>query len=273
MSCSSRVLRLGLSPRERGKRRPRCPVLSKRRTIPAWAGEPFAFFACRVVRGVYPRVGGGTLPLMNSARRSSGLSPRGRGNLPEARRRRRDGGSIPAWAGEPASKQRFTRTQGVYPRVGGGTLPLMNSARRSSGLSPRGRGNLPEARRRRRDGGSIPAWAGEPASKQRFTRTQGVYPRVGGGTWTGAGEERRRWGLSPRGRGNLFRFERVDVIVGSIPAWAGNPHRLLQPERGLGSIPAWAGEPDRRASAAVRQPVYPRVGGGTTVGRSTTIEG
>ena len=51
-------------------------------------------------------------------------------------------------------------------------------------------------------------------------------------------------GLSPRGRGNLLDC---------------SEHR-----RRARSIPAWAGEPFSVPTYAKPQPVYPRVGGGTT---------
>ena len=70
-----------------------------------------------------------------------------------------------------------------------------------------------------------------------------VYPRVGGGTvllraWDGAAA-----GLSPRGRGNRTVAMSPPVLIGSIPAWAGEPSNPVAP------------------IAAI--PVYPRVGGGT----------
>ena len=59
-----------------------------------------------------------------------------------------------------------------------------------------------------------------------------------------------RYGLSPRGRGNLVQEE--------------------QAEDDRGSIPAWAGEPSLAASRVLHRWVYPRVGGGTLVKASLT---
>ena len=72
-----------------------------------------------------------------------------------------------------------------------------------------------------------------------------VYPRVGGGTMSGKIDSQASQGLSPRGRGNPL---------------AGLPLAAL-----LGSIPAWAGEPRLRARLVFRCWVYPRVGGGTSI--------
>ena len=135
--------------------------------------------------------------------------------------------------------------KGLSPR-GRGNLRRHPSVRLPcpvGGLSPRGRGNLDVilASSELRQLGSIPAWAGElpgqyhqadyPRRNRHFVLVQsrfGVYPRVGGGTCG-------------------VRFEPLDTIVGSIPAWAGEPPRrgtLETTAAFAGSIPAWAGEPD-----------------------------
>ena len=72
-----------------------------------------------------------------------------------------------------------------------------------------------------------------------------VYPRVGGGTLLRRLVRALLGGLSPRGRGNR-----------TSSAARGSQH---------GSIPAWAGEPLYNRVAVRSQPVYPRVGGGTTL--------
>ena len=54
--------------------------------------------------------------------------------------------------------------------------------------------------------GSIPARAGEPPTSSTFFRGDGVYPRACGGTSNFKHVLPRRWGLSPRVRGNLQNF-------------------------------------------------------------------
>ena len=66
---------------------------------------------------------------------------------------------------------------------------------------------------------------------------------MGGGTLRLRTWGRRRLGLSPRGRGNHNEGVGTGEIVGSIPAWAGEP---------VASI-TWNDTLE----------VYPRVGGGT----------
>ena len=90
---------------------------------------------------------------------------------------------------------------------------------------------------------SIPAWAGEPSSVISNQSAATVYPRVGGGTQLRHIQPERRYGLSPRGRGN-----RAAARLSPCP-----PR----------SIPAWAGEPCEFALDTYGDGVYPRVGGGT----------
>ena len=100
---------------------------------------------------------------------------------------------------------------------------MAGTGRELLGLSPRGRGNPARP---------VPPWYG-----------QKVYPRVGGGTFSGFEFVVADFGLSPRGRGN--RFQEGDEY---------------EADR---SIPAWAGEPESSQSPRSHSRVYPRVGGGT----------
>ena len=238
--------RHGLSPRGRGNRRP--PGVCRRdvRSIPAWAGEPPVTNSIPQHPTVYPRVGGGTCPGFPWSAAQRGLSPRGRGNQKPPVRTATPIGSIPAWAGEPPAKLCWLRRITVYPRVGGGTEFVWPRRFSYWGLSPRGRGNHGRVTYGSNIVGSIPAWAGEPTSEWHKHIPDAVYPRVGGGT--------RRWsiirlaslGLSPRGRGNPGLKEIASGVFRSIPAWAGEPQSPYRRQR-----LRW---------------VYPRVGGGTSLG-------
>ena len=234
----------GLSPRGRGNHmRYGAPILFDR-SIPAWAGEPWAANPNIRPERVYPRVGGGTWQTFPPTTTHIGLSPRGRGNPSPISISSSLYRSIPAWAGEPKSPSDTTIVEKVYPRVGGGTGLCPPVQVGNIGLSPRGRGNrqlLPHAGV---DAGSIPAWAGEPQMRRRWPSSWAVYPRVGGGTLRRNRVGRNHRGLSPRGRGNP------------------QPRRTCHPF--AGSIPAWAGEPSRRWRCGRPYRVYPRVGGGTS---------
>ena len=94
---------------------------------------------------------------------------------------------------------------------------------------------------------SIPACAGEPQILGVKIKTLKVYPRVCGGTPSRRGDTLMPSGLSPRVRGNH---------------WGQNC-----PPDDAGSIPACAGEPGCRQLCPRGGRVYPRVCGGTQLGR------
>ena len=235
----------GLSPRGRGNHHPAIAHDGLDRSIPAWAGEPPPRARTLPPVSVYPRVGGGTVHVLNRRPSLAGLSPRGRGNRVQRWDVRTRCGSIPAWAGEPLLGPLGVITQTVYPRVGGGTGMARKTSQSALGLSPRGRGNPHAAIIPRGPGRSIPAWAGEPTCRTGSRRFRMVYPRVGGGTGPPCVVTEAVHGLSPRGRGNR-RGQYKDTGEGR-------------------SIPAWAGEPRPGLSTRKEQTVYPRVGGGTSV--------
>ncbi|CAH2603737.1 protein of unknown function [Rhodovastum atsumiense] len=90
--------------------------------------------------------------------------------------------------------------------------------------------------------GSIPAWAGEPMTAALDALWARVHPRVGGGAFMHAETKVSHAGPSPRGRGS------PPVSASAAPL--------------VGSIPAWAGEPTLRARWIRCPRVHPRVGGG-----------
>ena len=214
----------GLSPRVRGNQNPGLRNVHPARSIPACAGEPFCSSCQNPIRGVYPRVCGGTDGVDGQLVLHKGLSPRVRGNRAYRDEKGADTGSIPACAGEPRWQCPLMAQGKVYPRVCGGTGRTGMKKGPTRGLSPRVRGNLvlqhPDTMELR----SIPACAGEP--------------------FGGAGTDDALDGLSPRVRGNRQNF-RQGVGVG-------------------GSIPACAGEPGHPANRDALSAVYPRVCGGTS---------
>ena len=181
--------------------------------------------------------------MMPARKHKRGLSPRVRGNLQVPFVAISLDGSIPACAGEPLVTQAAPKVDKVYPRVCGGTgaLPVVGGV--VQGLSPRVRGNRRQAGLAQVLSGSIPACAGEPARETGIKGAGWVYPRVCGGTRSGAAAACTRRGLSPRVRGNH----------------SGRRCRSLRP----GSIPACAGEPPGRRPCPPYRGVYPRVCGGT----------
>ena len=237
----------GLSPRVRGNPQPTMVRNAPLRSIPACAGEPRLAQATPHSEGVYPRVCGGTPPPPARRPAQAGLSPRVRGNLASpiltAGMRR----SIPACAGEPYGAGMGLASPMVYPRVCGGTPAAAQRERTDRGLSPRVRGNPPAHAATAPPTGSIPACAGEPCPAADAVSASKVYPRVCGGTLGSFCPQKRRYGLSPRVRGNPERRR----------------FHLLQ----LRSIPACAGEPPFLAFGPQVSQVYPRVCGGTSCGK------
>ena len=134
------VLKLGLSPRGRGKLSGGAWRGASPRSIPAWAGETRWRQAAAALTTVYPRVGGGNVYLRTRAASFQGLSPRGRGKRIAAIRITASTRSIPAWAGETVAQPQPGRRLRVYPRVGGGNLGTAMPMPFRQGLSPRGRG-------------------------------------------------------------------------------------------------------------------------------------
>ena len=73
-------------------------------------------------------------------------------------------------------------------------------------------------------------------------QSQVVYPRVGGGNAITPKAGEHGVGLSPRGRGKPAKGQTLPLVIGSIPAWAGET-----------TVPF---------ACISKNPVYPRVGGG-----------
>ena len=175
------------------------------------------------MRGVYPRVCGGTVVIRSSVMLNGGLSPRVRGNRGGSSTARSTGRSIPACAGEPPRPGAGAVNYPVYPRVCGGTQTTRGPPHAHMGLSPRVRGNRVVYLLVIGVDGSIPACAGEPEEISIGGGADRVYPRVCGGTAPalplGAGQV----GLSPRVRGNPQPGPVISERTGSIPACAGEP--------------------------------------------------
>ena len=172
----------GLSPRMRGNPNLACFRHIRRRSIPAYAGEPWPGRVITRPAQVYPRVCGGTGQRGRVRQSGGGLSPRMRGNRPLQRHDLPRPGSIPAYAGEPSSYQWMPPARMVYPRVCGGTGLDAYGFAHPGGLSPRMRGNRTRCLRLRASGRSIPAYAGEPTAGPIRRPSTRVYPRVCGGT-------------------------------------------------------------------------------------------
>ena len=201
---AEQLTREGLSPRMRGNRSSSPIISPRRRSIPAYAGEPPPPIPARTHLGVYPRVCGGTRAARCPVATRAGLSPRMRGNPDSYPFLALLYRSIPAYAGEPRMPQSSCCMTGVYPRVCGGTQGWEWNPMVREGLSPRMRGNPTLRASVAESSRSIPAYAGEPRRAYPVLRKRRVYPRVCGGTDSTLGKCQIAHGLSPRMRGNRY---------------------------------------------------------------------
>ena len=158
---SKRRCRTGLSPRTRGRRHRILAEPHQHGSIPANAGETYAWNAHLRGQGVYPRERGGDVVAAFALEEGEGLSPRTRGRPRRTVPRCQPEGSIPANAGETTALGRTCTTCGVYPRERGGDVDAVGVALAAEGLSPRTRGRQASALGVRAGMGSIPANAGE----------------------------------------------------------------------------------------------------------------
>ena len=259
----------GLSPRVRGNLGANDSLPEGGGSIPASAGEPHRSPPISERPTVYPRECGGTEVALTAISLVSGLSPRVRGNpahvpVPDA-----DVGSIPASAGEPRARRGPSSLRGVYPRECGGTHGQGRTVAPRKGLSPRVRGNQCPSYDTTARVGSIPASAGEPRSARRSSGRKEVYPRECGGTLATDASACTMRGLSPRVRGNRRWYPRPEVILGSIPASAGEPKGVF-PVIGPAEVyPRECGGTERRtALMAARGGLSPRVRGNRRGGSS-----
>ena len=114
----------GLSPRVRGKPPASCCRSSSGWSIPACAGETYAFDATPYMATVYPRVCGGNRFLSQCACSASGLSPRVRGKRIDSDATQHIARSIPACAGETRKTARKSGRGRSIPACAGETRPV-----------------------------------------------------------------------------------------------------------------------------------------------------
>ena len=150
----------GSSPRGRGTQCRPTRDPSRRRFIPARAGNTRRPRAPASTTTVHPRAGGEHAARRPSGTSRPGSSPRGRGTRRTCRRARRSTRFIPARAGNTTRTASDGRRRSVHPRAGGEhgfSTAMMSDA---PGSSPRGRGTRPRHQSRARQRRFIPARAG-----------------------------------------------------------------------------------------------------------------
>jgi len=91
------------------------------------------------------------------------------------------------------------------------------------GLSPLARGNRHHGEKLVAEGGPIPARAGQPPAWIADVIGDGAYPRSRGATSIACAPAAMLGGLSPLARGNRHDGGARQILVGPIPARAGQP--------------------------------------------------
>ena len=172
------------------------------RSIPACAGQPYAYNLDSKAHEVYPRVCGAAQDLRDATEYVCGLSPRVRGSRVLAQHLPGRHRSIPACAGQPPGRASGAPTLRVYPRVCGAAAQGVAIRVRGGGLSPRVRGSLNLVLTNAPSQGSIPACAGQPVVLGVCVLAGPVYPRVCGAASTRLTSIVATGGLSPRVRGS-----------------------------------------------------------------------
>jgi len=200
--------------------------MAKSGSIPACTGEASPPRLGLSALKVYPRMHGGSQPGRPLAGNASGLSPHARGKPAWEGFSLHKSGSIPACTGEAKAEQQQDTDDEVYPRMHGGSQPGRPLAGNASGLSPHARGKPVGRCRTDRATRSIPACTGEASAGQDDDASDGVYPRMHGGSGQVAPADHVAGGLSPHARGKP-RWATVKIGRSrSIPACTGEALRL-----------------------------------------------
>ena len=121
-----------------------------------------------------------------------------------------------------------------------------------AGLSPLARGNPCQVLDTATTYGPIPARAGQPRSTASLAPPSRAYPRSRGATGLRRCSCCLLRGLSPLARGNLHALLGRDVVVGPIPARAGQPYQVASRSSWAGAYPRSRGAtkmPQSEASA------------------------
>ena len=232
----------GPSPACAGNPSPRRDRARPDGSIPACAGESRETRDVGAGEGVHPHVCGESPRGRVGVEVEQGPSPRVRGIHAGSPLGRHGQGSIPACAGNPSARSPESRTARVHPRVCGESKCCPRSRRRARGPSPRVRGILSPADRPPRRLRSIPACAGNPSASAGPAPSSRVHPRVCGESGTNLVYAALQQGPSPRVRGILLDALVQPLVLGSIPACAGNPRNALRGGRQLWVHPRVCGE-------------------------------
>ncbi len=212
----------GSSPRGRGTRLAAVSRLSRRRIIPARAGNTGRQPRPYQLATDHPRAGGEHQCRAVNTLWPIGSSPRGRGTQARMELFNEDRRIIPARAGNTCWRTTAPTGSSDHPRAGGEHRAPGGSVYSPIGSSPRGRGT------QSRIGGDflrrriIPARAGNTKDREPAHMEATDHPRAGGEHQICAGHFDFPSGSSPRGRGTRTLLTLHLKHRRIIPARAGN---------------------------------------------------
>ncbi len=220
---------IGSSPRVRGTHSCCWTGTSRRRFIPAGAGNAKDRGLRWGSDPVHPRGCGERGSWRGIAEGKDGSSPRVRGTPPGAYARSQSERFIPAGAGNAAGAFGITIAQPVHPRGCGERARFGQIVGQAGGSSPRVRGTPCRAGRRPLARRFIPAGAGNAKSARCRPALTTVHPRGCGERSHDAARIRQHVGSSPRVRGTRWHRWRPGRRMRFIPAGAGNAARPTRP--------------------------------------------
>ena len=131
-------------------------------------------------------------------------------------------GLIPARAGNTRGKCYQSPRRRAHPRSRGEHFRSLNRRARRLGSSPLARGTPSTIARQRPLSGLIPARAGNTDNLALFARRHRAHPRSRGEHSAAEGVARGGAGSSPLARGTHEKHYATPVLLGLIPARAGN---------------------------------------------------
>ena len=232
----------GSSPRVRGTDRSSVGGGSRRRFIPACAGNSDNRRAALTPVPVHPRVCGEQPPCSIGDTATAGSSPRVRGTVVGIELAISLWRFIPACAGNRTRSPPLACRRPVHPRVCGEQRADETMGAIRTGSSPRVRGTVPFCRPGKTRRRFIPACAGNSYVSGTILRLPSVHPRVCGEQFASRLHCTRPPGSSPRVRGTVCRERRDLRLCRFIPACAGNSSSAGKSQEGFSVHPRVCGE-------------------------------
>jgi len=205
----------------------RCPT--RRRFIPARAGNSFSVRSCKNVATVHPRACGEQGFRVKDQVVHLGSSPRVRGTVHQGRIGSGLFRFIPARAGNRFSSTVASAKVTVHPRACGEQVLLQLRNGFQDGSSPRVRGTVSMGRGGPAPFRFIPARAGNSFRALARTCRLAVHPRACGEQMRTSNATPSMCGSSPRVRGTVLLSCKTFGVQRFIPARAGNRLTPLQP--------------------------------------------